>query len=178
MFRKDSFCSYCGRRYPDDAWPRVCPGCSQTTYRNPLPVAVVLVPVGRGVLVVRRGIEPGRGLLALPGGYVDFAETWQQAAARELFEETGVTIDPSRVREFRVRSSPDRPGILVVFGLAPRLPARSLPDFTPTPETTERLVVTGPTELAFLLHTEALTDFFERRRRPRPRAGGKPLKKT
>ena len=56
-----------------------------TTYRNPTPVAVVLVPVDDGLLVIRRGAgnERGVGQLGLPGGYIDFAdENWQAGAAR------------------------------------------------------------------------------------------------
>ena len=39
-------CSYCGNRYDDGLpWPRTCAGCGETTWSNPLPVAVVLLPV-------------------------------------------------------------------------------------------------------------------------------------
>jgi ADP-ribose pyrophosphatase YjhB (NUDIX family) len=47
------------------------------------------------VLLVRRNIEPQIGQLALPGGYMNLGETWQQAGARELFEETGTIIRPA-----------------------------------------------------------------------------------
>ena len=66
---KDSHCSYCGNRFGDDApWPRRCLYCGNSTYRNPLPVAVVLLPMSEGVIVVRRNIEPRKGTLTLPGG--------------------------------------------------------------------------------------------------------------
>ncbi len=179
MLLKDSHCSYCGRPFAADAaWPRLCAGCDRFTYRNPLPVAVILVPVGDGVLAVRRGIEPRRGFLALPGGYVDFGESWQQGGAREVFEETGVRIDPDGIRDFRVRSSAEEPGILVIFGLARRLSERSLPPFEPSPEATERRVLTAPRRLAFTLHTEVLAEFFRRRRGRRPPDAGKPSEKA
>jgi 8-oxo-dGTP diphosphatase len=44
------------------------------------------------VLLVQRGIEPGRGLWAIPGGTLKLGETMQECAAREILEETGVTI--------------------------------------------------------------------------------------
>jgi len=44
------------------------------------------------VLLVRRGKPPARDLWAIPGGSVEIRETLQQAAEREIFEETGITI--------------------------------------------------------------------------------------
>ena len=45
------------------------------------------------VLVAKRGKAPNFGLWSLPGGHVELGETLQQAAARELHEETGVEAD-------------------------------------------------------------------------------------
>jgi ADP-ribose pyrophosphatase len=44
------------------------------------------------VLLVRRGQSPSRGLWAIPGGRVEIGETLQEAAEREILEETGITI--------------------------------------------------------------------------------------
>jgi ADP-ribose pyrophosphatase len=44
------------------------------------------------VLLVKRGIEPSKGLWAIPGGTLKLGESMQECAAREIFEETGVTI--------------------------------------------------------------------------------------
>jgi ADP-ribose pyrophosphatase len=46
----------------------------------------------RKVLLVRRGKPPARDLWAIPGGSVEVNETLQRAAEREIYEETGITI--------------------------------------------------------------------------------------
>jgi 8-oxo-dGTP diphosphatase len=48
------------------------------------------------VLLIQRGSALGRGRWSLPGGKLEIDETSQQAAHRELLEETGVTCDLSR----------------------------------------------------------------------------------
>ena len=58
------------------------------------------------VLLIRRGGHPALGKLAVPGGFVEPHETVQEAAARELMEETGVTN--IALKELPVRSQPDR----------------------------------------------------------------------
>src|SRR5512141_2812144 len=93
MTDRHAHCGYCGARFtPATAWPRLCHGCGNTSYLNPIPVVVLLVPAGDGVVVVRRGIEPARGTLTLPGGYMGIGETWQEAGVGELEEETGIVV--------------------------------------------------------------------------------------
>lgn len=155
-------CTYCGARYrAGQPWPRRCSACGETTYRNPSPVAIALQPVGAGLLVVRRGVPPSAGLLALPGGFIEVGETWQAAAVRELGEETGVVADPDQVRLFDTVSAPD--GTILVFGLLPALPqATILPAVPVTAETLGREVLHGPAELAFAIHTAVANRWFSR----------------
>jgi bifunctional NMN adenylyltransferase/nudix hydrolase len=72
---------------------------------------VLLVYSGH-VLLVRRGSEPGAGLWALPGGFVDQQETVLAAALRELGEETELAMDPALLRAAmraqHVFDAPDR----------------------------------------------------------------------
>ncbi|MEH0196829.1 bifunctional nicotinamide-nucleotide adenylyltransferase/Nudix hydroxylase [Caulobacter sp. CCNWLY153] len=64
------------------------------------------------VLLVKRRAEPGRGLWALPGGFVNQGETVQEAAIRELHEETRAKIPPAvlrgSIKASRVFDHPDR----------------------------------------------------------------------
>lgn len=162
---KDAHCSYCGRLFPDGlAWPRGCPGCGETTYRNPLPVAVALLPVHDaggppGLAVVRRTIEPRRGRLALPGGFVDHGETWQEAVVRELREETRITAATEDVRLADAIS--DRAGHLLVFGLLGERDVSDLPPSAATDETDGWEFLPAPVELAFPLHTRAAHCWFD-----------------
>ena len=163
MFRRNSHCSYCGTSFHEDQrWPRTCTHCGNTSFLNPIPVAVVLVPMDGGVLAIRRGIEPRKGKLALPGGYIGLGESWQEAGAREVLEETGLALVPDEIREFRVHSAPD--GTLLIFGLAqPRILSALLP-FVPNEEVTERVILTAPIEMAFPLHAEIVAAFFADKR--------------
>jgi ADP-ribose pyrophosphatase YjhB (NUDIX family) len=161
---KDSHCGRCGAPYGADAgWPRTCPACGTTSYRNPLPVAVALQPVhdpahGTGLVVITRTIEPARGGTALPGGFIDHGEDWRHAVVRELWEETGIKAPEHEVRLADVLSSPA--GHLLVFGLLPKRPAAALPPFVPSDETGERRLLHAPEPLAFPLHTVAARNWF------------------
>jgi ADP-ribose pyrophosphatase YjhB (NUDIX family) len=150
-------CTFCGARFtPGQGWPRRCAACGENSYLNPKPVAVAVQPVGSGLLVVRRGIPPARGRLALPGGYVDLGETWQEAAVRELREETGLSADAAAVRLLDVLSAPD--STVLIFGLLPAV--ESLPEFTPNDETLGWQVIERPTPLGFDLHTRVADRWF------------------
>lgn len=58
------------------------------------------------ILLIERGIEPYKGLWALPGGFLNPDETVEQCAKRELKEETGV--ENVYLEEFRSFSDPGR----------------------------------------------------------------------
>jgi 8-oxo-dGTP diphosphatase len=66
---------------------------------------IVFDPGGR-LLLIRRKHLPFRGQYALPGGYVEYGETTEDAAARELVEETGLVA--GNVSLLGVYSDPHR----------------------------------------------------------------------
>ena len=75
-----------------------------------LAVSAAIVRDGR-ILVVRRARAPAHGLYTLPGGVVEVGETLVEAVAREVLEETGMTIEPVALAGFReavARDAQDR----------------------------------------------------------------------
>ncbi|MEV6687616.1 NUDIX hydrolase [Streptomyces sp. NPDC051130] len=80
---------------------------------------------GNDVLVIERGWPPHQGMLALPGGHVDPGETSRQAAARELFEETGVHVALDALVLIGVYDAPERDprGRYVTVAYAATVPA-------------------------------------------------------
>lgn len=114
----------------------------------------MVIPIANGLLAVRRSIPPHVGKFALPGGYINYDETWQAAAVREVMEETGLVIDPAEVQIFDAKSAPD--GTLLIFGLIEPLTAEQFPVFVENDEASELKIVTDPAELAFPLHIEVM----------------------
>ena len=162
MSRRHAHCSWCGCAFATgQPWPRRCTTCGETTYLNPTPVAVAVQPVDTGLLVVRRGIPPAQGRLALPGGFIDMGETWQAAVVRELHEETGLAADAAAVRHFDTLSAPD--GTLLVFGLLPAVTAAAVPPTAPNDESLGWQLLDGPDQLGFDLHTRVAEQYFARR---------------
>lgn len=159
-YRPHTYCHYCGQKHTSESWPRTCGACKQTVWKNPSPVVVALIPTPSGVLLVRRGIEPKLGALALPGGYIDDRETWQEAARREVFEETGFfAIHPDLFALYSVETS-ILTGNLLVFGRTPTLPL-NISDFKPNREVLELKFANEPMELAFDFHTKMLNRHFQ-----------------
>jgi ADP-ribose pyrophosphatase YjhB (NUDIX family) len=69
-----------------------CPACDFIRYPGPKLAAGCIVEVDGGIVLVRRGIEPGYGKWVYPGGYVDRGETVQEAARRETQEEACLEV--------------------------------------------------------------------------------------
>jgi ADP-ribose pyrophosphatase YjhB (NUDIX family) len=157
-------CGFCGTKYADasSVHTRICEACGKTSYRNPLPVAVTLVPVqleiSVGLLVIRRCIPPHEGRLALPGGFVNFGESWQEGAAREVLEETGLSLEPSQLELVTVRSASD--STILIFARAPMQSKTWVQASKISSETSEVMVLETFQPLAFPIHSEVAQDFF------------------
>lgn len=89
------FCPYCAgrfeRKYVQGRDRLVCTDCGEIYYQNPLPAATALVVNRHNQLLLgKRAVEPAKGEWGLPGGFIEMGETMEQAALRELKEETGL----------------------------------------------------------------------------------------
>ena len=75
-----------------------CPACGHIAYVNPRLVVTAFPVTDAGeIVLLRRGIEPGRGQWAQPGGFLEVDETVNQAAIRETWEETGLLVEPGEI---------------------------------------------------------------------------------
>ncbi|MDD4976789.1 MAG: NUDIX domain-containing protein [Bacteriovorax sp.] len=128
------------------------------SFSNPVPVAVALVPYKNSLIGIRRGIEPRKGQLAFPGGYINTGETFKQALSRELFEETGITVPTESWELFHIGDSVQSNRILI-FGICKSINAIDL-NFK-SDETQEVLLLDSETPLAFPLHEDAKNKFYE-----------------
>jgi 8-oxo-dGTP pyrophosphatase MutT (NUDIX family) len=130
----------------------------QPVFHNPLPVVVMLVLSNRGLIVIRRALKDGYGKLAMPGGFHNLGETWQEAGCREFFEETGIEIDPAKVKIYDVVTVQNGK-VNLIFGVYDGIVID--PMFEPDAEIMEVLELDAPVETAFPAHTEIMARYFE-----------------
>jgi ADP-ribose pyrophosphatase YjhB (NUDIX family) len=84
----------------------VCPKCGSATlvYKNPLPTVDIIIRIQGGFILIKRKNPPFGW--ALPGGFVDYGESVENAAVREAKEET--SLDITDLKLLGVYSAPDR----------------------------------------------------------------------
>lgn len=99
-----TYCTRCATRLEfglvegEDRERLACPSCGWIAYVNPRLVVTTIPTTADGrIVLLRRGIEPGRGLWAQPGGFLEVDETVSEAAIRETYEETGLVVEPGEI---------------------------------------------------------------------------------
>ena len=163
-----NFCSRCGTQLEfgeiegEDRERLACPSCGHIAYVNPRLVVTVFPITEAGELVlIRRGIEPGKGWWAQPGGFLEVDETVHQAAIRETWEETGLLVAPGEIIGLYTRLE----AAVVTIAFEARIVGGTA---MPTREATE-ITAFAPEDIpwsgiAFSTTTWALRDWLDRRR--------------
>jgi len=139
-------------------------GARRFYYSNPVPAACCFLTQGDAILFVQRAVEPRKGLWTVPGGFVEVGETPEQAALRELEEETALIGRGPVLLGVRGKPHRDAGGVIVI---GYRIPEWS-GDLVPATDAMDAGFF-GPDErpeLAFDAHVELLAEF------DRWRAGG------
>ncbi len=82
-----------------------CPHCHQPLQpRNPTPTVDIIIEIGEKIVLIERRFPPHGW--ALPGGFVDYGESFETAALREAEEETGLKV--TELWQFHTYSDPGR----------------------------------------------------------------------
>ena len=96
-----NLCPMCGSNKIECRQNRkwICPDCGFDLYNNvAAAVGVIIKDKYNNILFEVRAKEPRKGYLALPGGFVDFNESAEEAVVRECREEIGVELDINSIR--------------------------------------------------------------------------------
>lgn len=90
---------------------------------------------------------------------MEMGESWQEAGARELLEETGIVVSPATLSLHDVKVNSARTSVLI-FGVTQ--PVEPPDDFVPNEEVSEIVILSpeDPINLAFATHSEAARWFF------------------
>ena len=94
-----TYCPKCGAKAfaEHNEKAKKCAACGFSYYFNPSSAVACFIRNRKGeLLLVRRAKEPAKGTLDLPGGFVDMHESAEEAARREVQEETGLEITDCR----------------------------------------------------------------------------------
>lgn len=132
-----NYCSHCGSsqfefKIPEgDHLPRkVCANCGTIHYTNPNMVVGCIIEDQGKIMLAKRGIEPQKGFWNLPCGYLENEETIQQGAKREVYEETGATVELKHLHT--IYNLPHANQVYLIF-----LASMISPEYHITPESTE-----------------------------------------
>ena len=93
----------------------VCGACKFVAYDNPRILVACVASWQDKVLWMKRATAPKRDFWAIPSGFMESGETPEQAAARELQEETHARIDPDNLKLYVIGSIPEISEVYLVY---------------------------------------------------------------
>lgn len=89
-----------------------CADCERILYSDPKLAVAAIIPHDGGIVLIKRGIEPGYGKWSFPSGYVNRGEVVERALEREVREETELVV-----RTIRLVGLYSNPGQVVVVAV-------------------------------------------------------------
>ena len=120
MSRIANFCALCGRALTERLLSgRVrpyCAACQLPVYFDPKVAVVVFIERDDKVLLIQRAVDPGKGLWALPAGFVDHDEAPEAAAVRETLEETGLVVRIEKLLAVYPKRDQGLADIIIAYG--------------------------------------------------------------
>jgi 8-oxo-dGTP diphosphatase len=157
------YCPKCGtemvEKRIDHKKRKVCPVCRYVFYHNPVPACGVVIEKEGKILLVKRKYEPYKGDWSLPAGFMEYDESPQECAIREIKEELNVDIKLDGL--FGVYSGKDDPrthAVLIMYWakiidgeLKPGDDAEEIRFFAKDDV---------PPNIAFLAHRQIIKEFF------------------
>ncbi len=90
-----------------------CVQCERIIYSDPKVAVAAIIPMGDGIVLLKRAIEPQIGEWSFPSGYVDRGEKLERALEREVLEECGLVVSVNQL--IGVYSEVEQPVVLVVY---------------------------------------------------------------
>lgn len=115
-----TYCPCCGARLvlrrTDDHERQSCPNCGWIYYPKPNQAAGVAIIQDGQVLMVRRKYEPFKGQWTLPSGFMEYGESPEETALREMREEIGVEVELTGLLDVQMeRGDPRGLCLLVIY---------------------------------------------------------------
>ena len=128
MIKSILYCQICGLKLKDhklkDTIQRYCTNCKIFSYLDPKVATVILIENKKTLLLVKRDIEPYIGCWSFPSGYVDRGEKTEEAAIREVKEETHIDI---KITNLQGVYSGKGSVVLIVYRAIPLDPSIGMP---------------------------------------------------
>lgn len=90
------YCPYCGEKDSlvfNDIKIFKCSKCGRTYFTNPASAVGVIIDTPNGIVFVERAMEPKKGYIDMPGGFCEPYEKVEDAAVREVLEETNIKLN-------------------------------------------------------------------------------------
>ena len=117
-------CNQLERKLIDNQSLLSCSQCDFIFWNNPKPVVSIILEQDGKLLMLQRAKEPLKNYWCLPGGYINYEETPEEAVKRETEEEAGVSITiKDLVGVYRIDNDPRGITIdIIYYGTLDRVP--------------------------------------------------------